>query len=38
MDLKENQDIKNSLIEAFRNHKKNNFKDAQIIYQIKINF
>ena len=33
MDLKGNQDIKNSLIEAFQNHKKNNFKDAQIIYQ-----
>tara|TARA_Y100000389_G_scaffold203621_1_gene252725 strand:- start:121 stop:2217 length:2097 start_codon:yes stop_codon:yes gene_type:complete len=33
MELKNNLEIKNALIEAFQNHKKNNFKDAENIYQ-----
>ena len=33
MELKNNLDIKNALIEGFQNHKKNNFKDAETIYQ-----
>ena len=33
MELKNNQEIKKALIEAFQNHKKNNFKDAENIYQ-----
>jgi ubiquinone/menaquinone biosynthesis C-methylase UbiE/lipoprotein NlpI len=33
MELKSNLDIKNALIEAFQSHKKNNFKNAEIIYQ-----
>lgn len=33
MELKNTLDIKNALIKAFQNHKKNNFKDAEIIYQ-----
>ena len=33
MELKNKLEIKNALIEAFQNHKKNNFKDAENIYQ-----
>ena len=33
MEIKSTFDIKNTLIKAFQLHKKNNFKDAEIIYQ-----
>ena len=33
MKLTDTLDIKNTLIKAFQLHKKNNFKDAEIIYQ-----
>ena len=33
MELKGTLDIKNALIKALHSHRKNNFKDAKIIYQ-----